>query len=252
MPRLRSRPVRKLSPQITVDRRSSSLRLLPDLTLMGLYRRLNSSRAARDDSFAAELIDRLARCRRAAICSIYGSVERARRLVAKVYVGAKSRGHFHNDSFLVLPCCSLVERLKGTAKLRPDSSSSSPAPGATRRELNGALQLRKAGEILAYYSRRRPAPRGCVRFRIRRTPSARPQRESSPSEEGDEARTTRRRICPTRPRGLVRRSPHRLAAFACRGLIAPAQESRRADEAMPYDPSDPRQPLDFRRRAPLP
>jgi len=66
--------------------------------------------------------------------------------VAKMDVGAKGAlVSFHNDSFPDLPgLLSYVERLKGTAKLRPDSKLViTRAWGDAEARLNGALQLSK-------------------------------------------------------------------------------------------------------------
>ena len=74
-------------------------------------------------------------------------------MVAKLDVGAKGAlVTFYNDSFPDLPgLLAYVERLKGTAKLRPDSKLviTRSWPDAEGR-LNGALQLSKGlARILA-------------------------------------------------------------------------------------------------------
>ena len=73
--------------------------------------------------------------------------------VARLDVGPKGAlVHFHGDSFPDLPgLIAYVERLKGTARLRPDSKLviSRAWPDAAAR-LNGALQLSKGlAKILA-------------------------------------------------------------------------------------------------------
>ncbi len=140
----------KYSPQITVD----APILIPeeyvlDLDLrMGLYRRLNEVEdRAGIDSFAAEMIDRfgplpaatqnLVMVMEAKLnCKIAG--------IAKLDVGPKGAlVHFWQDRFADLPgLINYVERLKGTAKLRPDSKLVIQRnwPTAESR-MNGMLQL---------------------------------------------------------------------------------------------------------------
>jgi transcription-repair coupling factor (superfamily II helicase) len=144
--------VEQFSPQISVD---APILLpehyVPDLDLrMGLYRRMNEFETqAEIDPFAAELIDRFGplppeTTNLLKIIEIKMNCRAAQ--VAKLDVGAKGAlVHFHNDSFPDLPgLIAYVERLKGTAKLRPDSklviSRNWADPDA---RLNGALQLSK-------------------------------------------------------------------------------------------------------------
>jgi transcription-repair coupling factor (superfamily II helicase) len=142
----------QFSPQITVD---APILIpdayVPDLDLrMGLYRRMNELESAADiDPFAAELIDRFGKLPDATanllkVIEIKMNCRAA--MVAKLDVGAKGAlVHFHNDSFPDLAgLLAYVERLKGTARLRPDSKLviTREWPTAQAR-LNGALQLSK-------------------------------------------------------------------------------------------------------------
>ncbi|HEY5712288.1 MAG TPA: transcription-repair coupling factor [Allosphingosinicella sp.] len=140
------------SPQITVD---APILLpeayVPDLDLrMGLYRRMNEFETAEEiDPFAAELIDRFGPlpAETANLLKVIEIKMNCRAAsVARLDVGAKGAlVHFHNDNFPDLPgLIAYVERLKGTAKLRPDSKLviTRAWPDAEAR-LNGALQLSK-------------------------------------------------------------------------------------------------------------
>jgi len=140
------------SPQISVD---APILIpddyVPDLDLrMGLYRRMNEfGTVAEIDPFAAELIDRFGPlpAETANLLKVIEIKMNARgAMVAKLDVGAKGAlVHFHQDSFPDLPgLLAYVERLKGTAKLRPDSKLviTRAWPDAEAR-LNGALQLSK-------------------------------------------------------------------------------------------------------------
>jgi transcription-repair coupling factor (superfamily II helicase) len=138
------------SPQITVD---APIMLpedyVPDLDLrMGLYRRMNELEAKADiDAFAAEMIDRFGKLP-AETDNLLKVIEiklncRAA-CVVKLDVGPKGAlVHFHNDQFPDLEgLISYVQRLQGTARLRPDSklviSRAWPDPAS---RVNGALQL---------------------------------------------------------------------------------------------------------------
>ncbi len=140
------------SPQITVD--APILipeQYVPDLDLrMGLYRRMNEIED-RDgiEGFAAELIDRFGPLPEAT-SNLLSVIETKLNLktacVAKLDVGPKGAlVTFHNDNFPDLPgLIAYVQRLKDTAKLRPDSKLviTRNWPDAKSR-LNGALQLSK-------------------------------------------------------------------------------------------------------------
>jgi transcription-repair coupling factor (superfamily II helicase) len=145
-------PAEGFSPQITVD---APIMLpeeyVPDLDLrMALYRRINELDAQADiEGFAAELIDRFGKLPEGAanllkVIEIKLNCRTA--MVVKLDVGAKGAlVHFHNDQFPDLEgLIAYVQRLKGTAKLRPDSklviTRSWPTPEA---RINGALQLSK-------------------------------------------------------------------------------------------------------------
>jgi transcription-repair coupling factor (superfamily II helicase) len=144
--------VETFSPQITVD---APILIpddyVPDLDLrMALYRRLNEFETPDEiDPFAAELIDRFGKLppETANLLKIIEIKMNARKaMVAKLDVGAKGAlVTFYNDSFPDLPgLLTYVGRLKGTAKLRPDSKLviTRSWPDAEAR-LNGALQLSK-------------------------------------------------------------------------------------------------------------
>jgi transcription-repair coupling factor (superfamily II helicase) len=145
-------PRDRFSPQISVD--APILipeEYVPDLDLrMGLYRRLNElENKGEVESFAAEMIDRFGKLspemeNLLKVIEIKLNCRTAQ--VAKLDVGPKGAlVHFHNDSFPDLPALlAYVERLKGTAKLRPDSKLViSRAWDDSQARLNGALQLSK-------------------------------------------------------------------------------------------------------------
>ncbi|HYG47729.1 MAG TPA: transcription-repair coupling factor [Allosphingosinicella sp.] len=138
------------SPQITVD---APIMIpedyVPDLDLrMGLYRRMNELEKGEEiEAFAAELIDRFGKLpdetdNLLKVIEIKLNCRTAQ--VVKLDVGAKGAlVHFHNDTFPDLEgLIAYVQRLKGTAKLRPDSKLviSRNWPDAPSR-INGALQL---------------------------------------------------------------------------------------------------------------
>jgi len=147
------------SPQITVD---APILIpedyVPDLDLrMGLYRRMNEIDDRRGiDSFAAELIDRFGTLPEATqnlLAVIETKLNCRAACVAKLDIGAKGAlVSFHNDLFPDLPgLIAYVQRLQGTAKLRPDSklviTRNWPDP---KSRINGALQLSKGlAKILA-------------------------------------------------------------------------------------------------------
>ena len=145
-------PRDQFSPQITVD--AAILipdEYVPDLDLrMGLYRRMNEFETAEEiESFAAELIDRFGKLPDETdnLLKVIGIKLNCRQAqVSKLDVGPKGAlVHFHNDSFPDLAgLVAYVERLKGTARLRPDNKLviSRNWPDSASR-LNGATQLAK-------------------------------------------------------------------------------------------------------------
>jgi transcription-repair coupling factor (superfamily II helicase) len=142
----------EFSPQITVDAPIMiPEKYVPDLDLrMGLYRRMNElDKAEEIESFAAEMIDRFGKLpdetdNLLKVIAIKLNCRQA--CVVKLDVGPKGAlVHFHNDQFPDLEgLIAYVQRLKGTAKLRPDSKLviSRAWPDAASR-VNGALQLSK-------------------------------------------------------------------------------------------------------------
>jgi transcription-repair coupling factor (superfamily II helicase) len=140
------------SPQITVN---APIMIpdeyVPDLDLrMGLYRRMNELENGQEiESFAAEMIDRFGKLPEATenlLKVIEMKLNCRKAQIVKLDVGAKGAlVHFHNDHFPDLEgLIGYVQRLKGTAKLRPDSklviTRSWPDPQS---RVNGALQLSK-------------------------------------------------------------------------------------------------------------
>jgi len=146
-----SRP-RDFSPQITVDAPIMiPEEYVPDLDLrMGLYRRLNDlDEQDGIEAFAAELIDRFGPLPEATanlIKLIEVKLNAKHACVAKIDVGPKGAlVSFHDDKPPNIEgLLAYVDRLKGVAKLRPDSklviSREWIDPQA---RLNGALQLSK-------------------------------------------------------------------------------------------------------------
>jgi len=147
---LRDERPRDLSPQITVD---APIMIpedyVPDLDLrMGLYRRLNEiDDRAGIESFAAELIDRFGKLPEATenlITLIEAKLNAKRACIAKLDVGPKGAlVTFHDDRFPnVEGLLAYVDKLEGTAKLRPDMKLVITRAWATpQARLNGALQL---------------------------------------------------------------------------------------------------------------
>ena len=148
---LEARP-ETFSPQISID---APILLpeayVPDLDLrMGLYRRLNELESPGEiDPFAAELIDRFGKLPKETenllkIIEIKMNCRAAQ--VARLDVGPRGAlVHFQGDSFPDLAgLIAYVERLKGTARLRPDSKLVITRGWADAdARLNGALQLSK-------------------------------------------------------------------------------------------------------------
>ena len=142
----------QFSPQITVD---APILLpehyVPDLDLrMGLYRRMNELDSPTGiEGFAAELIDRFGKLPTETenllkVIEIKLNCRKAQ--VARLDVGPKGAlVHFHQDVFPDLTgLIAYVERLKGTARLRPDSKLViTRAWDDPESRLNGALQLSK-------------------------------------------------------------------------------------------------------------
>jgi transcription-repair coupling factor (superfamily II helicase) len=150
---------REFSPQISVDAPVMIPETyVPDLDLrMGLYRRMNEIEDKGGiESFAAEMIDRFGPLPEATanLLSILETKLNAKKAcVAKLDVGAKGAlVTFFKDEFPDLPgLLGYVERLKGTAKLRPDNKLviTRNWPDAAA-QLHGALQLSKGlAKILA-------------------------------------------------------------------------------------------------------
>ncbi len=144
--------VEGFSPQITVD---APIMIpedyVPDLDLrMSLYRRMNELENGQEiEAFAAELIDRFGKLPEATdnlLKVIEMKLNCRRAQIVKLDVGPKGAlVHFHNDRFPDLEgLIGYVQRLKGTAKLRPDSKLAIARawPDAQSR-VNGALQLSK-------------------------------------------------------------------------------------------------------------
>ncbi|WP_174273288.1 transcription-repair coupling factor [Sphingomonas bacterium] len=141
---------RDFSPQISVD---APIMIaddyVPDLDLrMGLYRRMNElENKDQIEAFAAEMIDRfgpLPDATQNLLTIIETKLNCRKACVAKLDVGPKGAlVSFFQDQFPDLPgLIAYVERLKGTAKLRPDSKLViSREWGSSEKALNGALQL---------------------------------------------------------------------------------------------------------------
>lgn len=141
-----------LSPQITVD---APIMIpddyVPDLAVrMALYRRLNDAKDKGEiESMAAEMIDRFgplpdATANLVKLIEIKHQAIEA--CIAKIDVGARGTlVTFHNDDFPdPVGLIGYVERLKGTAKLRPDNKLViNRAWNSPESRLNGLLQLTK-------------------------------------------------------------------------------------------------------------
>ncbi|WP_435203868.1 transcription-repair coupling factor [Qipengyuania sp. 902] len=148
---LEAKPER-VSPQITVD---APIMIpedyVPDLAVrMALYRRLNDAGdKAEIEALAAEMIDRFgdlppATANLVRLIEIKHQAIEAN--IAKIDVGAQGTlVTFHNDDFPDGPgLISYVDRLQGTAKLRPDMKLViSRAWNSPESRLNGLFQLTK-------------------------------------------------------------------------------------------------------------
>ncbi|WP_019833661.1 transcription-repair coupling factor [Sphingomonas sp. PR090111-T3T-6A] len=140
------------SPQITVDAPIMiPEEYVPDLDLrMGLYRRMNEIEdKAGIEAFAAEMIDRFGKLpepTRNLIDVIGIKLDCRVARIAKLDVGPKGAlVTFAESGFPNVPgLFAYVERLKGTAKLRPDSKLVITRPwGDPKARLHGAGQLAK-------------------------------------------------------------------------------------------------------------
>ncbi len=141
-----------LSPQITVD---APIMIpesyVPDLAVrMALYRRLNQADGQSEiESMAAEMIDRFGELPQATknlIRLIEIKHQAITAGIAKIDVGARGTlVTFHQDSFPdPAGLIAYVERLEGTAKLRPDMKLViNRAWGDPQSRLNGLFQLTK-------------------------------------------------------------------------------------------------------------
>ncbi|TVV72533.1 transcription-repair coupling factor [Sphingomonas solaris] len=154
-----SASTREFSPQINVD---APILIpedyVPDLDLrMGLYRRMNEIEDMQGvEAFAAEMIDRFGKLPQATenllgVIQIKMNCRKA--CIAKLDAGPRGAlVTFRDETFPDLPgLLGYVQRLKDTAKLRPDSKLviTRAWPDAKAR-INGALQLSKGlAKILA-------------------------------------------------------------------------------------------------------
>ena len=142
----------RVSPQITVD---APIMIpedyVPDLAVrMALYRRLNDAAdKAEIEALAAEMIDRFGDLP-AATANLVRLIEIKHQAIeaniAKIDVGAQGTlVTFHQDDFPdPAGLLAYVDRLKGTAKLRPDMKLViSRAWGSPESRLNGLFQLTK-------------------------------------------------------------------------------------------------------------
>jgi len=153
-----------VSPQITVD---APIMIpedyVPDLTVrMALYRRLNDARdKAEIEALAAEMIDRfgpLPDATQNLIRLIEIKHQAITANIAKIDVGARgSLVTFHNDDFPDGPgLIAYVDKLQGTAKLRPDMKLViNRAWGDPQSRLNGLFQLTKGLSSIVKKARKR-------------------------------------------------------------------------------------------------
>ncbi len=155
-----------LSPQITVD---APIMIpedyVPDLAVrMALYRRLNDARDKSEiEAMAAEMIDRFGplpdpTANLVKLIEIKHQAIEAN--IAKIDVGARGTlVTFHKDDFPDGPgLIAYVDRLKGTAKLRPDMKLViNRAWGDPQSRLNGLFQLTKGLSAVARKARKSKA-----------------------------------------------------------------------------------------------
>jgi transcription-repair coupling factor (superfamily II helicase) len=140
-----------LSPQITVDAPIMiPENYVPDLAVrMALYRRLNDAEPGEVEGLAAEMIDRFGPLP-APTANLVKLIEVKQQAIAaniaKIDVGARGTlVTFHKDDFPdPAGLLAYVDRLQGTAKLRPDMKLViNRAWGSAESRLNGLLQLTK-------------------------------------------------------------------------------------------------------------
>ncbi|MBB3357062.1 MULTISPECIES: transcription-repair coupling factor [unclassified Novosphingobium] len=147
-----------LSPQITLDAPIMiPEEYVPDLAVrMALYRRMNDAEGADAvEALAAEMIDRFGPLppptqNLLKLIEVKRQAIEAR--IAKIDVGPKGvLVSFHNDDFPdPMGLIAYVERLKGTAKLRPDNKLViQRAWGDAQGRLNGLVQLTKGLSTIA-------------------------------------------------------------------------------------------------------
>ena len=157
----------RVSPQITVD---APIMIpedyVPDLAVrMALYRRLNDAAdKAEIEALAAEMIDRFGDLP-AATANLVRLIEIKHQAIeaniAKIDVGAQGTlVTFHQDDFPdPAGLLAYVDRLKGTAKLRPDMKLViSRAWGSPESRLNGLFQLTKGLSGVVRKSRKNVKP----------------------------------------------------------------------------------------------
>ncbi len=156
----------KVSPQITVD---APIMIpedyVPDLAVrMALYRRLNQAQdKAEIESMAAEMIDRfgdLPDATKNLIRLIEIKHQAIEANISKIDVGARGTlVTFHNDDFPDGPgLIAYVDRLQGTAKLRPDMKLViNRAWGDPQSRLNGLFQLTKGLSGIVRKAKKREA-----------------------------------------------------------------------------------------------
>ena len=154
----------KVSPQITVD---APIMIpedyVPDLAVrMALYRRLNQAQDKGEiESLAAEMIDRfgdLPEPTRNLVRLIEIKHQAIEANIAKIDVGARGTlVTFHNDDFPDGPgLIAYVDKLQGTAKLRPDMKLViNRAWGDPQSRLNGLFQLTKGLSGIARKAKKR-------------------------------------------------------------------------------------------------
>ncbi|MBV7259799.1 transcription-repair coupling factor [Erythrobacter crassostreae] len=156
----------KVSPQITVDAPIMiPEEYVPDLAVrMALYRRLNQAQdKAEIESMAAEMIDRfgdLPSPTKNLIRLIEIKHQAITANIAKIDVGARGTlVTFHNDDFPDGPgLIAYVDRLAGTAKLRPDMKLViNRAWSDPESRLNGLFQLTKGLSGIAKKAKRKAA-----------------------------------------------------------------------------------------------